>query len=62
MGRFWVLGPVDMDGDRKRMMWGVVDGQDLPGRLPATKPPGYQEFWPTEAEANTHRDQLNGGQ
>lgn len=58
-GRFWVLGPVDMDGDRRRMMWGVVDPRDFPGQQPARKPRGYQEFWPTEREAQVHADQMS---
>lgn len=56
MSRFWVLGPVEMDG---KSYWGVVDGEDLPGRRPARKPPGYQEFWPSLAEAEEHRDLMN---
>lgn len=59
MKRFWVLGPVDMDGDRQRMMWGVVDTRDLTGQPTAPKPKGFNEFWPTESEANAHRDLMN---
>ena len=54
MDRFWVLGPVDVDGAE---MWGVVDSRDTIGR--ARKPAGFQEFWPSESEANAHRDTLN---
>jgi hypothetical protein len=57
-GRFWVLGPVT-DDDWPCEMWGVVDGLDLPGQRSARKPPGFQEFWPSEEEANAHRDALN---
>ena len=59
MGRFWVLGPVNFAGEER---WGVVDGNDLPGQRPATKPTDYREFWPTEAEANAHAAHLNKGQ
>jgi hypothetical protein len=56
MNRFWVLGPVEIEGEMK---WGVVDKRDLPGQDPARKPIGYKEFWDTEAEANNHADILN---
>lgn len=56
-GRFWVLGPV-VD-EKGVFMWGVSDGHDLPGQRRNPKPPGYQEFWPTEGEAEKHRDELN---
>jgi hypothetical protein len=55
--RFWVMGPVMVD--RTIAKWGVVDGWDLPGQRPASKPTGYQEYWFTQGAAQAHADELN---
>lgn len=56
MARFWVGGPCEESGQE---VWLVIDGRDLSGMRPASKPATHQAKWPTEEAANEHAAQLN---
>ena len=56
MERFWVGGPCIEDGAD---VWLIIDGRDMPGMRPASKPFGFQEKWPSEASATLYAMDLN---